>query len=392
MKSIRFIYSTFQACFSLLFWVPVFYEYQKKVGLSDLQIFQIQGVYYAAFCFFEIPTGWLADRLGRRQCMQAGSLLLIGANLFPVFLPTYLGFLSHWVLIALSRSMISGASSAYLYDYLSARGEAHEYKNLEGTARAWSLGVKVISWIGIGSLMRWSFSSPYWLSAISGVLAWFFSCALPVVEISSQRPKVEMNFTAMTSYLRQQPILSLLMVQGVAIFVLVRICQVNLFQPLLASKSFGLGSYGMIMSLITVFEAVGSMRTSWVRRWLSDLNAVFALTVVLGAALLMLTGAGKIGTLIFLALFSYGAGLAFPIQKQLLNDAIPYPQYRATLLSVESILDRAVCAVVALSLGAFLQAGKMNDFIIYACMGSVLATGIVLLSIKALSSRRSYAT
>src|SRR3954465_2364813 len=90
------LYYGFQFAFSLLVWLPVFYEYQKRIGLDDAQIFHIQSIYYLLFCLLEIPPGVFADLWGCRLCMRAGSLVLVAANLFPIFVPNYSGFLIHF--------------------------------------------------------------------------------------------------------------------------------------------------------------------------------------------------------------------------------------------------------------------------------------------------------
>ena len=44
-----------------MLWLPIFYAYQRQLGLSDAQIFGIQSLYYVAFCLMEIPTGMAAS-------------------------------------------------------------------------------------------------------------------------------------------------------------------------------------------------------------------------------------------------------------------------------------------------------------------------------------------
>src|SRR5690606_6775932 len=70
--SVRRRYYAFQFFFNLLLWIPVFYEFQKQLGLDDPQIFRIQSVYYLVFCFLEIPTGAFADRFGYRRSLIWG--------------------------------------------------------------------------------------------------------------------------------------------------------------------------------------------------------------------------------------------------------------------------------------------------------------------------------
>lgn len=361
------LYTAFQFFFALLLWIPVFYEYQKRMGLSDGQIYAIQSLYYVVFCLFEIPTGYLADRLGYLFSMRVGAAVLVGANLSAIFFTSYLGFLIHWVLIALSRSLISGASSAYLYDYLKGQGREADYKQAEGNARAYGLVGKVVCWAGIGLLMKWHLTLPYWLTATSAAVSVGFALSLPGLSPTSPgapRPGLGplAELAPVARVLADSPLLVVAMLQGVAIFLLVRMCQVNLFQPILGSKSFDLGAYGLVMSLTTVFEALGSYRVGWLRGYLSDLSGVFLLSAVAAASLSLIAVTGVFGTLVGLCLFSLASGLCFPIQRQVVNDAIPGSQYRATLLSFESIVDRAACALVAPVLGAYVASGRMETF------------------------------
>jgi MFS family permease len=379
MKRVIRLYYGFQFFFSMLLWVPVFYDYQRQIGLSDAHIFQIQSIYYIAFCLLEIPTGFLADFWGHRLCMKSGAAVLTLANLLPIFAPNYGGFLAHFLLVALARSLISGASSAYLYDYLKAHGETEAYKQAEGNARSYGLVGKVVGWAAIGALMQWHLTLPYWLTAICSAVAVVYAMALPPIPggaAQGVRAAAWRQLRPVMGLLVRTPTLILIMLQGIAIFVLARICTVNLYQPVLSEKSFSLASYGVIMSVMTVFEAVGSAYPHWLRRWLTDLNAVFCLTFVMAISTAALAFSGRVGTIVWFCVFSLATGLSFPIQRQLLNDAIPDSRYRATLLSIESLVDRAVCAGVASVLGAYVAGGRVDTFLLISggvSLASVLA-------------------
>lgn len=382
------LYCAFQFFFSLLLWLPVFYEYQKRIGLTDPQIFSIQSIYYVVFCLLELPTGLAADRLGPWRCMRDGAVVLVVANLLPIFFQSYAGFLSHFLLIALARSYISGASSAYLYDYLARQDAAEEFKQIEGNARAYGLLGKVVCWAFVGALMEWHLTAPYWLTAIASATSVAAALALPRLkppELAADAPAPEglgVRLRSTFGLLRASPLLCLLMLQGVAIFVLSRIVQVNLFQPILQGKAFDLSACGVVMGGMTVFEALGSARPGWVRRWFSDLNAVFVLSAVLVLTMVLMPVAGQSATIALLCLFAFAAGLAYPVQRQLLNDHISDSRYRATLLSIESIVDRAICAVFAARIGGYLAAGLLDRYLVLSAAGSLAALAVLWLIIK----------
>jgi len=387
------LYTAYQLFFGLLLWLPIFYEYQRRIGLSDPQIFSIQSLYYLAFIVFEVPTGLVADRFGYRQSLRLGAAALFFANLLPIAAPSYQGFLWHFVLIAVARSLISGAASAYLYEYLLASEAVDRYKRIEGGARAWSLVAKVLAWPAVGALMNWHLPLPYWLTAVAAALALLCAERLPEVrpagmlaELPKTRAGLSLDWvlTGLRSQLdtvartlRQTPTLLLLMLQGVGIFVLERICQVNLFQPILESKGFLAVSYGWVMSLNTVFEAFGSARAEWLRRWMSDLTATAVLTLVMALSLSGIAVGGQVTAVVGLTVFAWASGLAYPIRKQLLNDAIPDSRFRATLLSFESIIDRAGAAAVAAVLGGFVARGQVGLFL-HLSAGVTIIVGLAL--------------
>ncbi len=370
----------FQFFFGLLWWLPIFYEFQRGIGLSDSEIFGIQSIYYIAFCLFEIPTGMFADRFDYRRCLLAGAAVLTVANLIPVGAASYGGFLAHFLLIALARSLVSGAASAYLFEYLRRSGAGELYRQTEGRGRAYSLIGRVVCWPLVGLLMQWHAPSPYWLSAASTLVAAGFALAMPPLPagpVDARRTPIWTTLGNAFGILRDSRVLVLIMVQGVAIFTLVRICQVNLFQPILGAKDLPVTTFGVVLAAMTVFEAAGAARVGWLTRYVTDLRAVFVLTAVMALSLALVVPVGAVGVVVLLCVFALASGLSFPVQRQLLNTAIPDSRYRATLLSAESIIDRAVCALVALALGAYLARGELNEFLVTSAAGTFVLMLVV---------------
>ncbi|POX56293.1 MFS transporter [Streptomyces sp. Ru71] len=355
----------FQLLFNLLWWMPVFYAYQRDAGLSDGQIFGIQSIYYIAFCLFEIPTGVVADRIGARNCLSVGAIVMTAANLAPVLAPSYTGFLVHFLAIAAGRSLASGAASAYLYDALRAEGADAHYLRAEGQARSLGLAAKVVCWPLVGPLMALAEPAPYVLSAAGAAGSLLCALALPRLgpcpAHTGRRGGTLLRDTgAALRALRVSPWLPLLMAQGVAVFTLARICQVNLFQPVLLAHGIGESTHGTVLAAMTVAEAVASARPQWLSRRLSPVQWVSLLSVALAVALAATTLGGPWLVPALLCAFAAITGFVYPVQRKLVNDAVPANAPRATLLSVESIVDRGVCALAAVAAGAYLAAGRLD--------------------------------
>jgi MFS family permease len=386
LKRIIYFFNGFQFFFALLWWVPIFYAYQKQAGLNDAEIFKIQSYYYLIFCLLEIPTGYLADKIGYKLCLKLGGITLLLANIWVPIDPSYFGFLIHFSLIALARSFVSGASSAYLYEVLKSKNLLDDYKEAEGRARSFSLVGKVLCWGVVGYTMQWMQELPYWLTALNALISIIFAYKLPDLKIAAKAEKT--TIASIFLILKSHPTLLLIMLQGVALFVLARICQVNLFQPILINKGFDVLSFGMVMAAMTIFEAIGSYRSKWVRKFLNDLYATFFFTCCIGVSFYVMSLNDlafidkKVATLVSLCFFSFVIGISFPIQRQLVNEAIPSPELRATLLSIESIIDRAVNSLVASFLSVVLTTGKLLVFLEQAAFVTILSVFIVTLLIR----------
>lgn len=376
-------YHAFTFFFSLLFWAPIFYEYQRQLGLSDPQIFSIQSIYYLAFCFLELPTGFLADRFGHRESLRwaAGTLLL--ANLLPIFWPTFGGFLLHWLLMALARSLMSGSASAYLYDYLERSGEEKYYRQTEGNARALSLFGRVLAWAAVGPLMQWQFDLPYWLTSAAALAAIIVAARFP----SAGKPSEPPAFSNTLHALKTNPRLWQMMAAGLSIFVLARLVQINLFQPLLTAKSYGVATFGLVMGITTLFEAGGSAAGEQVAKRLGDLATVFWAALIMALSTVFLPLGGGAATFLLLSLFAVSCGVAYPVQRKLLNDAIEHRELRATLLSVESLLDRLVCSAMAAGVAVFMGRGQL-DLLLYLGGGLSLFLTAWLLGLLRRSFKR----
>ncbi|WP_229698394.1 MFS transporter [Wenjunlia tyrosinilytica] len=380
----------FQLSFNLLWWMPVFYDYQRHSGLTDGQIFGIQSIYYLAFCFLEVPTGLIADRIGPRRCMHLGAGVMAAANVLPAVRADCTGFLLHFLALAAARSLVSGAGSAYLYECLDAHGAKDRYAQAEGTARALGLAAKIVCWPFVGLVMRLDHAAPYWLTAVSASASLACVLALPALPHhrpggdaapSGGRPGPLTSLRNALSVLRGSRVLGPLMVQGVAVFTLARICQVNLFQPLLLDKQIPVVDHGALLSAMTLAEAVGASRPGLIRRRMSDSGAVFVLSLVMAGSLGATVLADGRTTVVLLCLFAVAGGLAYPVQRHLINDAIPSIPYRATLLSLESIIDRGVCALVALAVGAYLADDRLHTLLVQSAVGTCVllaAVGVLL--------------
>jgi MFS family permease len=96
----------------------------------------------------EVPSGYVGDRIGRRNSLVVANLLSLvstGSFLVVTDLP---GFLFTFATLSLGMTFISGSGQAWLYDTLAERLDTDEFTRVQGRGSAaskWSMAVTMIA-------------------------------------------------------------------------------------------------------------------------------------------------------------------------------------------------------------------------------------------------------
>jgi MFS family permease len=126
--------------------VPIYPLYAllfADTGLSDAQISALFAVWSAVGIVAEVPSGALADRVGRRTALVTGALVQALGYACWVVVPGFPGFAAGFVLWGLGGAFASGAQEALLHDGLTAVGAEAHYARVQGWVGAAGLAVQV---------------------------------------------------------------------------------------------------------------------------------------------------------------------------------------------------------------------------------------------------------
>jgi len=130
-------------------------------------------------CVFalEVPTGWVADRLGHRLSLITGSFIQACAMLAFWLAASPPALLAATLLVALGDTFRSGADEALLYRSCAALGREAEFQSIEARTRSVGLIALVGLLVGGGGLVAVAGYTAAWitefvLSALGLVLAW----------------------------------------------------------------------------------------------------------------------------------------------------------------------------------------------------------------------------
>jgi MFS family permease len=91
--------------------------YITRLSFSYTQIFLIETIFSVSLFIFEIPTGVIADKFGKKRSLFLGSLLMgFGFFIFGLTFELWM-IVASQIICALGMSMISGADRALLFEH-----------------------------------------------------------------------------------------------------------------------------------------------------------------------------------------------------------------------------------------------------------------------------------
>lgn len=171
----------------LLTWFNFFQDFRPYNAFAAIYFSQITGSFTLGLsiftvrlitsALFEVPTGILSDKLGRKKTMILGATAAIVEPIcyalgyrWPILL--FVGA----VFSGLSRAFFSGNNEALLYDSLMSNGQEKEYAEFLGkTSYTFQIALGLSALLG-GFLGNWSLEWVMWISVIPQmiclILAW----------------------------------------------------------------------------------------------------------------------------------------------------------------------------------------------------------------------------
>lgn len=158
-RNIRIVYAlAFFHTFMLI--APVLVPFFESKGLSLSEIFYLQAIFATIIVLLEAPSGYLADKIGRRAVLVIGSVAHGAGYLFLVFADGFWQLAIFEIILGIAMSMMSGADLALLYDTERAISEAedehsHSIAHLAST-KAFANGAGAL--LG-GAMALWSFDA-----------------------------------------------------------------------------------------------------------------------------------------------------------------------------------------------------------------------------------------
>ena len=343
-----------------------------ECGLSMADILLLQALFAIILSLCEVPSGYVADMLGRRKSLIAGShILFIGTIIFALA-STFSGFLLGEILFGIGLSLISGADQALLYDTMIAMAREAEFQRVWGRiSQAELVGDALFLLLG-GWYAAYSTQGPMIVSATLILLLVISATTLVEPPRALFMPKrshlVEIGSLALDCLMRKQKlsriILSSSLLQGAGITLF------WLTQPFLGSHGLvGLG-LGLVLAALPIWASLVARNTHRLKGKVSIETLLAWLSLITGVSLFVLGTVNSAWLIVLLLSNSTARGVTSVAVSDAINVEVS-SELRATAISLSSLCSRITSSALMLSLGAVSSTENPA--------GSIAQLGVVIL-------------
>ncbi len=321
-------------------------------GLSNLEAFAANACFTAGMVLFEVPTGIVADTIGRRTSYLLGTVTLAASTLLYVLLWQIEAPFWQWagasLLLGLGFTFFSGAVEAWLVDALTATGFTGQLESVFGRGQV-AGGAAMLSGSVAGGWIaqQTSLGVPFVLRGV--VLVVMFALAFRMMHdvgftpAERGRPLAEMRKIAANSidYGWRRPPVKWLMVEalftgGIGFYAFYAL------QPYLLELYGDPEAYqiaGLVAAIVAGAQIAGGLAAPRIRRLFRRRTSALIATASLSVATLGLIGVFESFWAVIALIVVWGLLFAatLPIRQAYLNGMIPSRQ-RATILSFDSMM------------------------------------------------------
>ena len=383
LNNIKVLYAiTFFA--ALYFYHPIATLYYQARGLSFVEINSLWAIIVGVMAIAEVPTGILADKIGRKYSIIVALFLQLAGEVIYIFADNYLLFAFVAVIGGIGFSFSSGCFEAMMYDSLKKDGREKEMQKVSGLNGSLSqLAILIGAFAGgiiAKDLQMDSFILLIIMTACAVAIALFIGFFLkePLSRYrhSEESPaklfKEGIKLLKTNKSLQKIVILSLLATPFVNYLM-------TFYQPYFVEAEVGGVWFGIALSAASLLGILTSKYAYLLEKYFGVKRGVLIAVLLPGIFYFLITAVYHPWISILLFILAYASmNLQKPIFADYINRHIE-SKNRATVLSIISMFSGFYVALMGIIIGLIADYELNYGFIF---MGSIIIVGAFALQIE----------
>jgi len=329
----------------------------------------------------EIPSGYLADVIGRKKTLLLGSLLATSGFIFYTIFNSFEGFLIAEIIMGIGASFISGSDSALLYDSLMVEKRENEYLKHEGIIT--SLGnfsETIASLIGGSIAILVGFKITYGIQVSIAFLA------IPASLLLKEPPRLKkinkLRIKDIVIISRDTIFKNKNLSRSIILSSVIGTCTLSMawiVQVFFTVNNFNEKQSTFFWTTLNLTVAIFAILTPYIKKTLQNKKTIITIAISLITGLVSLSLFEWQLAIGILFIFYAARGFATPILKDNIN-AFCESNVRATVLSIRSLIIRLSFSIIAPIIGYLTNSFTFKQAMIFTSF--TFGTAIIIASFR----------
>jgi len=325
---------------SMIFYLPISMMFKLSRGLDISQVFLIESISFVVSIVLEVPSGWLADKIGFKNAIVIGGGFLLAARVVLMLSYSFWPFLSVSVLTGVGYALISGCDTSLMYVSV----EKKDAEKAFSLMNAYTYGGVFLS-LGASSILLLFFPMilTYTLTVIASFVCFalsFFIKDIPYTEEEKkERPSI---LKSLKDFLSNRRMIVLVLSQGL-IAEIWRSVYSNLNQFQYARCGIDPKYFGILFAGLAVFPLLSGKAHALSAKFGQEklLKALFALIAVCLFGLTLTSNA--VASILLIVVVSAAYPLCQPALQEIQQNSITGIN-RATMMSIFALVTELAAA------------------------------------------------
>ena len=360
-------------------------------GLTLVQISLIESIVIGTIFLMEVPTGVMADRIGRKWSIFAATVLLMSAEFIFIFARTFEWYVLVALLTGAGFAFASGAVEALVYDSLPPENREEAMKRAMGRVNSWGQIAFVIAPI-IGGLIIGDASVENFIPAIALTVVALLIGALvcltlrePAIDTSEKKTSSMTLLRDGVHLLRHHQRLRRLAMLVVFTTPITSSLVTTLGPPYLVQNDAAPFMAGVVLSVGSLLAAFTQRYAYKLEEWLGQGRAIAVLILLPGFMYWLLAAVAGPAATVLVMILMYGVNdMKDPLFSAYQNAFIE-SKNRATVLSLINMFLNLYAAIAMPIFAAIAETSLVNAFL---AMGAMIMTWGMLLRVHRLQKAK----
>lgn len=373
------LYRLYELFFEPLFWGPILILYMQDIGGMQLsEIYVMEAVVVLLLVVLEVPTGALADLIGRKTSVVIGSVFLLGDNILFAMITSPMDVWIANIVWVIGFSLVSGAASALLYDSLKDDHREHEARRIVGSAIGNRMLLISVTALLAGYLYEINPRLPLLMSIpfmfVAVVIASFFHEAREKSVFCAKKhfSLMKMSVLFVANHRQIKWVIgfsvTILIVQKIWFFT---------YNPYFEHVGLAPLYFGIVFSVINLIGWIGSRLSESLSDHIGEFGSIVLICGLIAVPLILMSQFPSMVAILLLSTPAFVRGFMQPFLFEFLNRHLD-SHNRATVISIKSAIGGLMQFVALLLFGYLLEIVTLMQAMLVLGLLSLIAGSAII--------------